>query len=131
MIRRLLFRSAAVLLLVLLAVFLYTIGKGYVLLLDNRTVEVEGVSRPALEVVRVQVDGQEPIELYPRDRDMVQVTGAAHRITVTVYSRTGQELQTRQARFRIPGGATRYLISLPAFVAGAREWISEFETAQP
>lgn len=128
--RKLLIRAAVIAVLVLLAVFLYTVGRGYVLLLDNKTVEAGGAALPALDVVRVQVDGREPIELYPRDRDQVTVTGAVHRLTVTVFDRGGRELETRQVRFRIPGNGRMYLISLPALVGGAGEWIAEFIPAE-
>jgi hypothetical protein len=128
--RKLLIRAAVIAVLVLLAVFLYTIGRGYVLLLDNKAMEAGGGTLPALETVRVQVDGHEPIELYPRDRDQATVTGAVHRLTVTVFDRGGRELETRRVRFRIPGNGRMYLISLPALVGGAGEWISEFIPAE-
>ena len=131
--RKLLIRAAAVAVLVALAVLLYNLGRGYVLLLDNRTVTMGGTDYPALETVRVQVDGREPIELYPRDRDQVTVTGVAHGLTAAVFDRGGRELETRQVRFRIPGGGRMYLLSLPALVGGAEGWLAEFvpPTAPP
>ncbi len=132
--RKLLIRAAAVVVFALLAVLLYNIGKGYILLLDNKTVEAStsgAAAWPALDTVRVQVDGREPIELYPRDRDQVSVTGAAHTLTVTAFDRGGRELETRRVRFRIPGSGRMYLISLPALVGGAGEWITEFAPGMP
>ena len=127
--RRQLFRAGAAALLVLLAFFLYDIGKGSVLLLDNKTVEAGGKTLEAFATVRISVDGGEPIELYPRDRDKVELAGAAHRIEVTVFSQGGQELSTKSARFRFSGKSRMYLLSLPAFVGGADEWLTEFSPA--
>ena len=124
--RQLLIRAAAVAFLAALALLLYNLGKGYLLLLDNKTVTIGGAEARALETVRVQVDGHEPIELYPRDRDQVTVTGAGHSLTFTVFDRGGRELETRRVRFRLPRGGRMYLLSLPALAGGLDGWLAEF-----
>jgi hypothetical protein len=128
--RKFLFRSAAVLALLVIAVFLYSIGKGSSLLLDNRTVEFGGSTYEAFVTVQVTVDGQEELELYPRDRLRADVTGAGHRITAVAFDRRGQELARRSERIRLPGGSRFYLLSLPVFLAGESGYLTAFQELQ-
>ncbi len=47
------------------------------ILLDNKTVEINGQSYKAVEFVRITIneDAEKPIELYGKERDVVKVSG--------------------------------------------------------
>lgn len=128
--RKILFRGAAVLALLVVAGFLFSIGKGSSLLLDNRTVELEGTSYEAFATVQVTVDSQEELELYPRDRLKADVMGSGHRVTATAFDRRGQEVASRSERIRLPGGSRFYLLSLPVFLAGESGYLTVFQELQ-
>jgi len=114
------------LVLVLLSVFLYNIGKGYTLLLDNKDIELPGGTAKALAMVEVQVDNEEPIELYPRDRDMVLVNGKSHTISITAYNKSFAEIGSYKIRFKLREKSDMFLLSMPALAAEAEDWISPF-----
>lgn len=128
--RKLLIRSAVVLVLIMVAVFLFIIGKGYTLLLDNKDFEYGGKTYEAFEMVKVWVDREEPIELYPRDRDMVMVSGKAHTIGITVYNKNYDEIGTRELKFRLKGKGSMFLLSMPAFGAELEPWFAPFKTPE-
>ena len=71
---RFLQRALALILLVALGVWLFYVGREHQVLLDNKTIELEGVTFKALQEVRVSVNGAEPVELYPRDRNAHQTS---------------------------------------------------------
>jgi len=124
--RKLLVRSAGLIIVVLIAVLLYTNGKGYTLLLDNKDMEIDGISYQALEMVTVRIDHHEPVELYPRDRDMVLVPGKGHKATVTIYDKQYNEIAAKKLSFHIKEKGEMFLLSFPALAQDAEGWIIPF-----
>lgn len=125
--RKILIRSGVILVLVLLAVMLYSMGKGYTLLLDNKTIEANGRTLEAFEMVEVNIDGGEPIELYLRDRDMVTVTGKRHFIQITSFDKSFRETGKHSLKFRIKDKGDMFLLSMPALAAEHEDWITPFQ----
>ena len=80
-------RLVAVLLIVLLGVWMYHVGKQHFILVDNKTVG----DCKALQSVIVTVDKEEGLELTPRVREEVEVMGQSHRLTVTWTDRNWEE----------------------------------------
>lgn len=126
--RRFWIRIAAIAVVLLLAVLMFWLGKQHTILLDNKTLEVDGRSYKALSIVEVKVDKGEWLELAARDRDMAVVTDQGHRITVR-YTDENYEDVEKTWKFSVPLGEDMMLLSIPALVGGADHdvWLSHYE----
>ena len=84
--KRLVIRLVLLSLLIVIGFFLYYYGKEHEILLDNKTVEINGKSYEAAEFVRITINGDagKAIELYAKERDVVKVTGPNHTIKVEI-----------------------------------------------
>jgi hypothetical protein len=105
-----------------LSIFLYRMGKGFDLLLDNKTVTIGEKTYKAFSLVRVSVDGSEPLELMKRDREVISVVGYNHRIKVEVLDMDEDVVKTVEKEFEITR-ETGDLLSIPALVEGEPDWI--------
>ena len=110
-------RTVLVLLLVGLGVVLFALGKEHQVFLDNKALAVGGAEVPALESVRVTVDGGEPLEFAADDRDVVQTRGLRAQVKLEVLDGNGNVTKTveRSVSFSFEN---RAMISLPALAAG-------------
>lgn len=106
---------------------MYYIGKQHTLLLDNKTVEINGVTYQAFSIVEVSVNRQDFLELAARDRDKALAMGQRHKVTVR-YADSNFEEHTVVKKFTLPHSWDMVLISLPALVGGASEsdWLELF-----
>ena len=110
-------RTVLVLLLVGLGVVLFALGKEHQVFLDNKALAVGGAEVPALESVRVTVDGGEPLEFAADDRDVVQTRGLRAQVKLEVLDGNGNVTKTveRSVSFSFED---RVMLSLPALAAG-------------
>ena len=117
MTRRNAIRTGLVLLLVGLGVLLFFLGKEHQVFLDNKAVTAGGKEIPALESVRVTVDGGEPLEFAADDRDVAQTRGLRANLKLEVLDGNGNVTKTveRSVSFSFEN---RAMISLPALAAG-------------
>ena len=125
--RRNLFQLGLVIFLLLLAVLMFFVGKMHTVLLDNKTIEADGLTYTAFSVVEVEVDKKGLLELAARDRDMVEVMGQSHKISV-IYTDKNFEEHKIVKKFKVPLGDDMILISIPALVGGADQaiWLQKF-----
>ena len=125
--RRHLFQLAAIVFMLLLAVLMFFIGRQHTILLDNKTLEVEGKSYLAFSIVEVAVDRLERLELAARDRDKADVLGQNHVLSVWYTDKAFEEHELK-VKFSIPVGQDMVLISLPALVGGAAQsvWLQPY-----
>ena len=117
---RFLQRALALILLVALGVWLFYVGREHQVLLDNKTIELEGRTFKALQEVRVSVNGAEPVELYPRDRDMVKVVGPAFSLRVEIED-PGSDVELVEREVRV-GFGKDLMLSFP-LMAASRDFI--------
>lgn len=110
-------RTVLVLLLVGLGVVLFALGKEHQVFLDNKAAAVGGAQIPALEAVRVTVDGGEPLEFAADDRDVVQTRGLRAQVKLEVLDGNGNVTKTveRSVSFSFED---RVMLSLPVLVQG-------------
>lgn len=120
--RRNVIRFALLIIVVVLSMFLYRHGKGFDLLVDNKTVTIGEKSYRALSLVRVSIDEGEPLELMKRDRDVISVVGYTHRIKVEVLDMDEDVVQSVEKEFKLTR-ETGDLLSIPALVGGESDWI--------
>jgi hypothetical protein len=118
--RRLLVRLGLVAVYVLLVALAFVLGKGHTLLIDNK--DLADGSERAIDGILVSVDGRDALELYAGDRDMVQLKGQRHRITVEGIS-GGEKVE---ASFRLPIDADMLLLSVPKLVGRQEPYIEVF-----
>lgn len=110
-------RTVLVLLLVGLGVVLFALGKEHQVFLDNKAAAVGGAQIPALEAVRVTVDGGEPLEFAADDRDVAQTRGLRANLKLEVLDGNGNVTKTveRSVSFSFED---RVMLSLPVLVQG-------------
>lgn len=128
--RTFLMRLVAIVIVLLFSVMLFFIGKQHTVLLDNKTVTVNGVEIQALKLVEVQVNKLDSLEFYPRDRDKADVTRQKHSITVSYTDASGKDVSFTRT-FRLPLMEEMVLISIPTLVANPdapqEVWMEKYE----
>lgn len=119
--KRLVIRLVLLALLVLLCFFLYYYGKEHEILLDNKTVEINGQSYAEAEYMLVIINGDEEnsTELYPGDRDVVKLTGPKQTIKVQIVDENTEEVKKEVERTFNFGRTPMLMISLPALAEDA------------
>lgn len=120
--RRNAIRLVLLVVVVLLSVFLYRLGKGFDLLVDNKTVTIGEEKYSALSLVRVSINDSEPLELMKRDRDVISVVGYTHTIRVEILDMDEDVVKTVEKEFRLTRKSGD-LLSIPALVAEEPNWI--------
>ncbi len=125
--KRLLLRLGVVVAILLIAVWMFFIGKMHTILLDNKTLEAGGQTYKAFQIVEVQVDKTGFMELAARDRDKVTVKGQGHKVTVRYMDEYYEDIE-KTWKFSVPLGSEMMLLSIPALVGGAPEevWLTPF-----
>ena len=82
--RKLLFRVGAVLLLVLIAGFMFIVGRGHTVYLDNKTLEYEGQTYSALYKIEILKNGEKVAKLNKRERGMATNIGQTCKLTLVI-----------------------------------------------
>ena len=120
-------RLAVIVLVILLAVFLYHYGKQHTVYIDNRTIEIDGQSYKALDWAEVSVDGGDSQEYSPRTRREATVLRQKHSIHVVYEDEDFNQFEV-DVEFKVPVNETQVVLSLPALVAGLGEdqFLTEF-----
>lgn len=123
--RSLIQRTAVLLGLVGLSVFLFYIGKGHTILLDTNAVTIDGKEYASAENIEVSVDGEEPQPMGRAERSMVPVGGPRHTIQIEVIDGDGRKVQQT---FRIPTFMDMAVVSIPAILGDAPQenWVTKF-----
>jgi hypothetical protein len=128
--RRFLIRTVALVVVLLFGVLMFFIGKQHTILLDNKTVTVEGQELRALQLVTVQVDNLEELELASRDRDKAVVTNQSHQISITYADSDWNDISFTR-KFKIPVGEDMSIISIPTLAANPDApqslWLVKYE----
>ncbi len=126
--RRLIVRICALVVILILALSMYFIGRQHTILVDNKSVEN---GPKALQSIEVSIDKQESLELYPRDRDQFIVTGQSHTLHVKFTDSNWNEID-KVIKFKVPAKNDMYIISLPVLAqnldAPSSEWLDVFKS---
>lgn len=81
-IRRIIIRIIFIIILILLGIFLYTIGKEHKVFIDNSDIFVGDITYTASAAYTVLVDNQEIGLIEKGERKVVKVTGVSHKIVI-------------------------------------------------
>ena len=101
---------------------LYNIGMEHQVLLDNKTVTIEGKTMEEIPYARLTIDNntEEPFEFEAGDRDITKLVGRSHKLKLEVLE---EDLETviKTVERDLPLGTTpSVMISLPAVLAEAQ-----------
>lgn len=120
-------RLAVIVVIILLAVFLYHYGMQHTVYVDNRTIEIDGQSYRALDWAMVSVDNGESQEYSPRTRREETVMRQKHTIHVVYEDDDFNEIEF-DAEFTLPVNKKQIVLSLPALLAGLdqSQYLTEF-----
>ena len=116
-------RIAALCLVAVLSALLFYFGREHQIFLDNRTIEVGEENFRALKLVRVTVNDAAPVELMPRDRDLVKVVGPSFRFRVEVMDEFGEEVEKVMERELRLGFTKDVMLSMPLMASDRDDWI--------
>ena len=101
--------------------FLYNIGMEHQVLLDNKTVTIEGKTLEEIPYARLTIDGngENPFEFEAGDRDITKLIGSNHKLKLEILEED-QETVIKTVERNLPLGTTpSMMISLPAILAEA------------
>jgi len=110
--------------LIIIGIFLYTIGKGHKVLIDNKDIFIGEIAYSADTTYNVWVDNQEVGLLEKGERKVARVAGASHKIVVEEIKEkvlTGDKYE-RKFKLKTNEGAT---INILAMINNKNEWIDK------
>ena len=120
-----------VLFFIALSVFLYSSGKGYALIFDNRDITIGGNAYKSPGYIRITMDNKgRPLEIMEKDRDIMTIKGKKHLMKVEVLAEDEETVLStteRKISIRYDGGN---LLSIPAFLAEDPEWNQQIDLNQ-
>ena len=120
-----------VLFFIALSMFLYSSGKGYALIFENRDITLGGRTHTSPGYIRTTMDNKgRPLEIMEKDRDIMTIKGKKHLMKVEVLAEDEETvLSTTERKISI-----RYnrgnLLSIPAFLAEDPEWNQQIEESE-
>jgi hypothetical protein len=130
--RRFAARAAIVAALVVLAFAMYNIGKEYNVLLDNKTVSIDGVEYPMLETVSLTLDGVKKNDVKADARAAHKMVGKSHKIKIDVLRGDKSVEKTVERTVKFSMNMRAWMISLPALAGGAKNiYVPSPVTAPP
>jgi hypothetical protein len=119
--RRLAIRIAILVALIVLGYSMYNIGKEYNVLLDNKTVTIDGIVYPMLDAVSLTVDGVKKNDVRADVRVAQKMVGKSHRIKLEVLNGDKSVAKTVERTVRFDLNMSAWMISLPALAAEATD----------
>lgn len=129
--RVLLFRLAAVLILVAVAAVMLIIGRGHTVYFDNVSLEYEGTTYETPYKVVITTGGEDVARLYDGERGMTTCIGQNLDLTLEITQEKGGEEKVVSVTVPLPYNLDGIIINLPAYLEGLPEdaYLSEFVPA--
>jgi hypothetical protein len=118
--RRLIIRSALIVIWIALGVIIFVLNRGHSLLVDNHSVEAAGLRAP--DNLKISVDGGKALEFFRNDRDIFEVGGGTHRVKVEFSDGTPAFTGT----FKLPLKYDMYILSIPRMINNAEPFVEAF-----
>lgn len=126
--RQLIFRAAAIAVILVIAVIMFIIGRGHTIYFDNVSADYEGKSYDAYYKVTVIKDGEKVAKLADDERGMADLMGQTLSMTLEITDEKGQEPHSHKVSMPIPYGTDGIVINIPELMAGLPQqaYMSEF-----
>ena len=131
--RRLLFRVAAIVIILAIAAVMFVIGRGHTLYFDNKETAYNGQTVEPFYKVVVTVGDQKPAKLSKGDRGMGEVMGQKLSMTVEITDEEGASPHAHKVNMSVPYNMDGITINIPALMAGLPQdaYLSEFVIEVP
>lgn len=131
--RQLIFRIAALAIVLVIAAAMFVVGRGHTIYFDNKTLEYNGQEYKAYHKVKVIVDGKDVAKLSERDRGMADIMGQTLTMTLEITDEKNGTPHSHKVSMGIPYNMDGIIINLPALMAGQPEeaYMSEFVITAP
>ena len=126
--RALLFRLAAILLLIAIAAVMMVIGRCHTVYFDNKAIDYEGKTYETPYKVEVTVKDDKVAKLYNNERGMATWIGQNFKMTLGITQEKGGEEVTESYAIKLPYNMDGIVINLPAYLAGLPQeaYLTEF-----
>jgi len=122
--KRIIIRTALIAVLILIGIFLYTIGKEHKVFIDNKDIAVGEIVYSAEATYDVRIDNQEIGLLEKGDRNVVKVAGASHKIVIEEIKNKVLTGEKYEKRFKLKTNESA-TVNIPAMINNANEWIDK------
>lgn len=131
--RQLIFRIAALAIILAIAAAMFVVGRGHTIYFDNKTLEYNGQEYKAFHKVKVIVDGKEVAKLSERDRGMADIMGQTLSMTLEITDEKNGTPHSHKVSMGVPYNMDGIIINIPALMAGQPEdaYLSEFVIVAP
>lgn len=131
--RQLIFRIAALAIVLVIAAAMFVVGRGHTIYFDNKTLEYNGQEYKAYHKVKVIVDGKEVAKLSERDRGMADIMGQTLTMTLEITDEKDGTPHSHKVSMGVPYNMDGIIINIPALMAGQPEeaYMSEFVIVAP
>lgn len=129
-VRRLLFTSALIGVLIAISVICFIIGRGHTIYLDNKS--IDGTNYSSYANVDIIYKGEKVVSLEKMERGSVTLTGQKLNIQFVIKKTNSAAAQTVDATIELPYNMDGIVINIPAYVEGADAdiYLSEFVSAK-
>lgn len=122
--RRIIVRITLIVVLILIGIFLYTIGKEHKVLIDNKDITVCDITYNADTNCKVWVDNKEIGLLEKGERGVAKVVGTSHKIVIEEIKDKVLTGEKHEKKFKLKTNES-VTINIPAMMNNANEWIDK------
>ena len=124
--KRIIIRITLIVVLILMGISLYTIGKEHKVLIDNKDISMGGLTYNADTAYNVRVDNLEIGLLEKDERKAVKVVGASHKIVIEEIKNKISTGEKHEKKFKLKINEN-VTINLPAMVNNMDKWIEKIK----
>ena len=131
--RQLLFRIAAIVIILAVAAVMFVIGRGHTIYFDNKETSYNGQTVEAFYKVTVTTGDEKPSKLSKGDRGMASIMGQTLSMTLEITDAEGDQPHAPKVSMKVPYGMDGITINIPALMAGLPQdaYLSEFVIEVP
>ena len=131
--RQLLFRIAAIVIILAVAAVMFVIGRGHTIYFDNKETSYNGQTVEAFYKVTVTTGEEKPSKLSKGDRGMASIMGQTLSMTLEITDAEGDQPHAHKVSMSVPYNMDGITINIPALMAGLPQdaYLSEFVIEVP
>ena len=122
--RIIIIRITLIVVLILIGIFLYKIGKEHTVFIDNRNISIGGITYSAGTSYEVRIDNQEIGVIGKSERAVIKITGTNHKIVVEEIKDKVLTGERYEKRFKLKTNENA-TVNIPAMINNTNEWIDK------